>query len=72
VRYCTTGYRQLIEVHLLFPYSMAVGEAHRLATLLEERLPLELSVPAEVFTHLESVEDHAAVHAKEHYTGKPE
>jgi cation diffusion facilitator family transporter len=72
VRYRTTGYRQLIEVHLLFPHSMAVGEAHRLATLLEERLPPELSVPAEVFTHLESVEDHAAVHAKEHYTGKPE
>ncbi len=72
VRYRTTGYRQLIEVHLLFPYFMPVGEAHRLATLLEERLPPELSVPAEVFTHLESAEDHAAVHAKEHYTGKPE
>jgi cation diffusion facilitator family transporter len=71
VRYRTTGYRQLIEVHLLFPHSMAVGDAHRLATLLEERLPAELSVPAEVFTHLESAEDHAAVHAKEHYTGKP-
>jgi hypothetical protein len=51
---------------------MAVGEAHRLATLLEERLPPELSVPAEVFTHLESAEDHAAVHTTEHYTGKPE
>jgi len=72
VRYRTTGYRQLIEVHLLFPHSMAVGEAHRLATLLEERLPPELSVPAEVFTHLESEEDHAAVHTKEHYTGRPE
>jgi cation diffusion facilitator family transporter len=72
VRFRTTGYRQLIEVHLLFPHSMAVGEAHRLATRLEERLPSELSVPAEVFTHLESAEDHAAVHAKEHYTGKPE
>ena len=54
VRYRTTGYRQIIEVHLLFPHAMAVGEAHRLATLLEERLPQELSVPAEVFTHLES------------------
>ena len=72
VRFRTTGYRQLIEVHLLFPHSMAVGEAHRKATLLEERLPSELSVPAEVFTHLESLEDHSAVHAKEHYTGKPE
>ena len=72
VRYRTTGYRQIIEVHLLFPHALAVGEAHRLATLLEERLPQELSVPAEVFTHLESADDHAAVHAKEHYTGKPE
>src|SRR5271167_5264526 len=72
VRYRTTGYRQIIEVHLLLPQAMAVGEAHRLATLLEELLPQQLSVAAEVFTHLESVEDHAAVHAKEHYTGKPE
>jgi cation diffusion facilitator family transporter len=71
VRFRTTGYRQIIEVHLLFPHAMAVGEAHLLATLLEERLPAALSVPAELFTHLESVEDHAAVHAREHYTGKP-
>jgi len=72
VRYRATGYRQIIEVHLLFPEATPVGAAHRLATQLEERLPQELSVPAEVFTHLESVEDHAAVHTKEHYTGKPE
>jgi cation diffusion facilitator family transporter len=72
VRYRATGYRQIIEVHLLFPEAMPVGEAHRLATQLEERLPQELSVPADVFTHLESLEDHAAVHTKEHYTGKPE
>ena len=72
VRYRATVYRQIIEVHLLFPEAMPVGEAHRLATQLEERLPQELSVPADVFTHLESLEDHAAVHTKEHYTGKPE
>lgn len=72
VRFRTTGYRQIIEVHLLFPHAMAVGEAHRLATLLEERLTQKLSVPAEVFTHLESAEDHAAVHTRAHYTGKPE
>jgi divalent metal cation (Fe/Co/Zn/Cd) transporter len=41
VRYRTTGYRQVIEVHLLFPHATAVGEAHRLATALEERLPVE-------------------------------
>jgi len=71
VRFRTTGYRQLIEVHLLFPHATPVGEAHRLATILEERLPLELGARAEVITHLESLEDHEDVHSTEHYTGKP-
>ncbi|HET9309571.1 MAG TPA: cation diffusion facilitator family transporter [Candidatus Sulfotelmatobacter sp.] len=71
VRYRTTGYRQIIEVHLLFPHAVAVGEAHRLATVIEERLPAELGTPAEVITHLESLEDHEHVHTTEHYTGRP-
>ncbi|MGB8065356.1 MAG: cation diffusion facilitator family transporter [Candidatus Sulfotelmatobacter sp.] len=71
VRYRTTGYRQIIEVHLLFPHATPVGEAHRLATALEERLPAELGKPAEVITHLESLEDHEHVHTTEHYTGRP-
>jgi divalent metal cation (Fe/Co/Zn/Cd) transporter len=72
VRHRTTGYREIIEVHLLFPHATAVGEAHRLATALEERLPRELGKPAEVITHLESLEDHEYVHTTEHYTGRPE
>jgi cation diffusion facilitator family transporter len=72
VRYRTTGYRQLIEVHLLFPQATAVGEAHRIATLLEEQLTARLGVPAEVITHLESLEDHEDVHSTVHYTGRPE
>jgi cation diffusion facilitator family transporter len=72
VRYRTTGYRQIIEVHLLFPRRTHVSEAHRLATIVEERLPVELGMPAEVMTHLESLEDHAVVHHGEHYTGKPD
>jgi cation diffusion facilitator family transporter len=72
VRFRTTGYRQIIEVHLLFPRLTSVSEAHRLATILEERLPAELGMPAEVTTHLESVEDHADVHHEQHYTGKPD
>ena len=72
VRFRTTGYRQIIEVHLLFPRVTSVSEAHRLATILEERLPAELGMPAEVMTHLESLEDHADVHHEQHYTGKPE
>ena len=72
VRFRATGYRHIIEVHLLFPQATPVGEAHRLATLLEERLPVELGKPAEVVTHLESLEDHEHVHSQEHYTGRPE
>jgi cation diffusion facilitator family transporter len=72
VRFRNTGYRQIVEVHLLFPQLTSVSEAHRLATILEERLPAELGIPAEVLTHLESLEDHADVHHDEHYTGKPE
>src|ERR1022692_2257836 len=72
VRFRTTGYRQIIEVHLLFPRLTSVSEAHRLATMLEERLPAELGMPAEVMTHLESLEDHADVHHEQPYTGKPE
>jgi cation diffusion facilitator family transporter len=72
VRYRTTGYRQIIEVHLLFPQATEVGDAHRIATALEERLPAELARPAEVITHLESLEDHGDVHSHEHYTGRPE
>jgi cation diffusion facilitator family transporter len=72
VRFRTTGYRQIIEVHLLFPHSMSVGKAHRLATTIEERLITDLEVPAEVTTHLESLEDHSDVHQVQHYTGRPE
>src|ERR1017187_757927 len=72
VRFRTTGRRHIIEVHLLFPHATPVGEAHRLATALEERLPVELARPAEVITRSESLEDHADVHSQEHYTGRPE
>ncbi len=72
VRFRTTGYRQIIEVHLLFPDKMNLGQAHRLATQVEERLAVDLEMPAEVTTHLESLEDHSEVHHVEHYTGRPD
>ena len=72
MRFRTTGYRQIIEVHLLFPHTMELGEAHRLATLVEERLSLDLEMPSEVTTHLESLYDHSEVHHVQHYTGRPE
>ncbi len=71
VRFRTTGYRQLIEVHLLFPRDTPVGDAHRVATAVEERLAAALDMPAEVITHLESEEDHEQVHSQTHYTGVP-
>jgi len=71
VRFRETGQRTIVTVDLLFPYEMQVGEAHRRATLLEERLPELLDFQVEVSTHLESMEDHAKVHKHEHYTGLP-
>lgn len=71
VKFRDTGQRLMVEVHLLFASDITVGEAHRLATRFEERLPGALGVPAEVITHLESLEDHDAIHAARHYTGKP-
>jgi divalent metal cation (Fe/Co/Zn/Cd) transporter len=72
LRFRATGHRHLIEMHLLFPRATQLGEAHCAATIVEERLARELSLPSEVITHLESVEDHAEVHTHRHYTGKPE
>lgn len=72
VRFRHTGRRLRVEIHLLFPYEVSLGEAHRLATALEERLPSALGMPAEVVTHLEAVEDHEQVHETGHYTGRPE
>lgn len=71
LRYRNTGFRLFVEVHLLFPADVSLGTAHRLATQLEERLPILLSRPAEVVTHLEALEDHGKVHHARHYMGKP-
>ena len=68
VRYRSTCYRTMVEVHLLFPYDVPVGKAHRIATELEARLPESLSTPIEVITHLESLEDHGRVHQGPHVT----
>lgn len=61
-----TGYRLLVEVHLLYPFGITLGEAHRRATVLENRLSAAIDEEAEVVTHLEAIEDHALVHDQEH------
>jgi cation diffusion facilitator family transporter len=65
LRFRSTGTRVLIEVHLLFPYRIALGHAHSLATEVERRLTASLPFAAEVMSHLESVEDHDVVHGVE-------
>jgi cation diffusion facilitator family transporter len=72
VRYWHTGYRLMVMVHLVFPGEMPLGEAHRIATAIEERLARSLDMPVEVATHLESLEDHARAHHAAHHTGVPE
>jgi hypothetical protein len=70
VRFRTTEYRQIIEVHRLFPSLTSVSEAHSLTP--EESLAAELGTPAELLPHLESLEDNGEVHHHRYYTGKRE
>lgn len=71
LRFRSTGFRLQVELHVLFPFDTPLGEAHRLATIIEERLPADLGQPAEVITHLEALEDHQSVHRSTRHTGQP-
>ena len=71
VRFRNSGYRLQIELHLLFPFETPLGEAHEIATSIEEHLSSSLAQPADIVTHLESSEDHGKVHPSHHYTGRP-
>lgn len=62
VRFRDSGQRVLVDLHVLVPEGMTVGEAHRRATALEERLPARVPFDVEVVTHIEALEDHADVH----------
>lgn len=64
LRFRSMGLRLKIEFHLLFPGETPLGDAHRTATLLEQRLSGSLGRPADVTTHLEAVEDHGQVHPR--------
>jgi len=65
LRIRSTGKRILAEVHLLFPASMTIGQAHTIATRIEESLEKDFSQPIGITTHLESLEDHATVHHRQ-------
>lgn len=62
VRFRDSGQRVLVDLHVLVPAEMSVGEAHRRATALEERLPDRVPFDVEVVTHIEAIEDHDDVH----------
>lgn len=66
LRMRATGGRFLVEVHLIFSYAAALGEAHRMATLIENTIEGGFGEPVEVVTHLEAAEDHDERHAREH------
>ncbi len=55
LRLRTSGTIVHVDYHLIFPDETPVQEAHTLATVLEERIRVNLDVNAEVFTHIESV-----------------
>lgn len=54
-----------VELHLLLPYSTPLGDAHHVATTLEERLSAALPYPIHASIHMEAMEDHAEIHPQE-------
>ena len=62
LRHRHSGDGHLIDVHLLFPSTTPLAEAHRSATEIEEALSKRVEPFAEVHTHLEPLEEHDAAH----------
>jgi len=65
LRHRNLGDVHWVDVHLLFPGSTSVHEAHRAATEVEERVAAALASRARVTTHLEAIEDHDQIHPDE-------
>ena len=72
LRHRNAGNTLWVEFHLLFPQGITLGEAHTVATRIEDRIRQELGMRAEVISHLESLEDHHAVHSQRHFEHFPE
>jgi cation diffusion facilitator family transporter len=66
LRFREAGGRLMADVHLLFPSSFSLGEAHRRATLVEDQVATALKRPVDITSHLEAVEDHEAIHLHAH------
>ena len=66
LRFRRSGNALWVEFHLLFPPDTLLRDAHRTATDVERILNQGLAMPAEIITHLESLEDHEEAHARGH------
>ena len=63
LRHRNLGNVYWVEVHLLFPESVPIGDAHRIATEIEAAVSAQIASDSYVTTHLEAIEDHQLVHA---------
>jgi cation diffusion facilitator family transporter len=66
LRFRESGDVVWIEFHLLFPKGVLLENAHTIATQLESKLKNELTVKANIVTHLEPFEHHDEVHPDQH------
>lgn len=64
LRHRFSGHKVFIEFHLLFPTDIKLIDAHEIATEIEAKLKKSLRLQAEVFSHLETREDHDSIHKK--------
>jgi cation diffusion facilitator family transporter len=67
VRHRSLGSMYWVEVHLLFPESQTIGEAHRTATAIEIAVAEAIGIRTYVTTHLEAIEDHDRIHLPGHH-----
>jgi cation diffusion facilitator family transporter len=64
LRYRNSGTSVWLEVHLLFPASVALEGAHAAATAIEEALEDALPVSSRVITHVEPAAQHDTLHRR--------
>jgi cation diffusion facilitator family transporter len=67
LRQRNAGNTTWVEFHLLFRKDTSLESAHSLATRIEERIQRESAMHTEVISHLETLEDHHAVHSRSHF-----
>ena len=67
LRHRNAGNTIWVEFHLLFPKATSLESAHALATSIEERIETVSAMRMEVISHLETLEDHHAVHHHQHF-----